>query len=71
MAFLTGSVGKKIPTNKINILILSKSFHTSIEHFFSEFFNFVVKSLIGPIEHHAKLSYINYGEKSNLHNYGL
>ena len=67
VAFLTVSVGKKTPSNKhFNIVQI---FHSSVKKyiFFSEFPNFVVKSLIGPTEHHAKLSYINAGGKKLTH----
>ena len=34
MIFLTVIVGKKIPSNKINILILSKNLHYLVEKYF-------------------------------------
>jgi hypothetical protein len=46
ITFLTIEVGKKIPSNKINILIFSKNLYSSVGKYFSEFSFFFLKSLI-------------------------
>jgi hypothetical protein len=61
MTFLKVCVGKEIPSNEVNNLILSKNLHFLVEkYFFWELSYFVLKSLTAPIEHHVKLSYINF-----------